>query len=489
MRALCHLVLVFCLVVLFVPRSSAEWNDEIFSRNPAQPLQRSALFLRISDGQVIYQENADKLLIPASVTKIMTAAAALCKFSPSYQFKTEVSYSGARKDQTIYGDLIIKGSGDPFLTNEKVWQLAADLRHMGLRIVRGNIVIDNTLFVDETRDHSRLSGLTQSTHAYDAPISAFGLNFNTLALAIAPGPKIGQKALVGLDPYDIPSLSILNNIRTVATSAASRPQVSRLSPENDRTSVVLNGLIAIDDPVKKVYRSASDPVLTSGEQVKSFLKHEGIDIQGNVRQAAQPVPGTRPLYTMEGNDLAYIVKGLNHYSNNYIADMLVKSLGAYFGKEGSIDEGIEVIQKFLKEDVGLTVPPVLKNGSGLDSNNQISSKQLAKTLKYMHDHPDVFPEFYASLPMASRDGTMEKRFRSKESSQWSAAVRAKTGTLTEPVTVSSLAGYLYHPKHGLVAFAIIHNGIPKRPQPGLGDLHQMEDMAITRLFQQNGSGT
>jgi D-alanyl-D-alanine carboxypeptidase/D-alanyl-D-alanine-endopeptidase (penicillin-binding protein 4) len=77
---------------------------------------------------------------------------------------------------------------------------------------------------------------------------------------------------------------------------------------------------------------------------------------------------------------------------------------------------------------------------------------------------------------------MEKRFRSKDSSQWASSVRAKTGTLTEPVTVSSLAGYLYHPKHGLVAFAIIHNGVPKKTQPDLNELHQMEDRAITRLF-------
>ena len=457
--------------------------EELFPHGHSAALLRSALFLRIRDGQILYEADAAKPLIPASVTKIMTAAAALGKFSPSYQFKTELYYSGIRKDQTIHGDLIVKGSGDPFLTNEKIWQLAADLRHMGLRVIRGNIVIDNRLFVDETRDHSRLSGLTHSTHAYDAPISAFGLNFNTLAVAIAPGAKIGQKALIGMDPYDIPNVSIVNNIRTVAASGSGKPQVSRLSPENDRATIVLNGMIAIDDPLKKVYRSASDPVWSSGEQLKSFLKREGIEVQGEIRESSPAPQQMKLLYTLEGNDLAYIVKGLNRYSNNFIADMLVKSLGAYFGKEGSISQGIEVIQKFLKEEVGLAELPILKNGSGLDYKNQISAEMLVKTLKYMHNHPDVFPEFYASLPMAARDGTMEKRFHAKDASVWASAVRAKTGTLTEPVTVSSLAGYLYHPKHGLVAFAIIHNGMAKKPQPDLGELHQIEDMAITNLFK------
>ena len=480
-----HLVIAVCLLFFVSSRATADNEQsaqELFTRNPSQALLRSALFLRIRDGQILYQADADKALTPASVTKILTAATCLKKFSPSYQFKTELFYTGIKKDQTIHGDLIVKGSGDPFLTNEKIWQLAADLRHMGLRIIRGNIVIDNSLFVDETRDNSRLSGLTHSTHAYDAPISAFGLNFNTFALAIAPNSKIGQKALIGMDPYDIPNISIINNMRTVATTTSAKPQVSRLSPQNDRATIVLDGLVSIDGPLRKVYRSTSDPVWSSGEQLKSFLKREGIDVQGKIIQSSRPLKDAKLLYTLEGNDLAYIVKGLNHYSNNFIADMLVKSLGAYFGKDGSITEGIEVIQKFLKDDVGISPSPILKNGSGLDHDNQISAAQLVKTLQYMHDHPDVFPEFYASLPMASRDGTMEKRFRSKDSSQWASSVRAKTGTLTEPVTVSSLAGYLYHPKHGLVAFAIIHNGVPKEAQPDLGELHQIEDRAITRLF-------
>ena len=94
-----------------------------------------------------------------------------------------------------------------------------------------------------------------------------------------------------------------------------------------------------------------------------------------------------------------------------------------------------------------------------------------------------FPEFLASLPAAGEEGTMEKRFKNGNERLLKGLVRAKTGTLSDPVAVASLVGYFRHAKHGLVAFAMIENGVAGKEQPGIGDLRARQDRALEKLWE------
>jgi D-alanyl-D-alanine carboxypeptidase/D-alanyl-D-alanine-endopeptidase (penicillin-binding protein 4) len=80
-------------------------------------------------------------------------------------------------------------------------------------------------------------------------------------------------------------------------------------------------------------------------------------------------------------------------------------------------------------------------------------------------------------------GTLEKRFNLSETQTLRGKVRAKTGTLSEPVSVSSLAGYVYHPVHGLLAFAILQNGIVGKKQPGIDVLREMQDRTVAGFLK------
>src|SRR5690606_38979914 len=117
--------------------------------------------------------------------------------------------------------LVVVGDGDPYIVSEKLWQLAADLDHLGIKEVEGNIVIDGRLFDGDGRDASRKSGTVHSANAYDAPVSAFGVNFNTLAVAVAPGERQGAPALANLDPVPIDGVTIRNHLKTVDGSRSS----------------------------------------------------------------------------------------------------------------------------------------------------------------------------------------------------------------------------------------------------------------------------
>ncbi|MBP9708136.1 MAG: D-alanyl-D-alanine carboxypeptidase, partial [Oligoflexales bacterium] len=197
-------------------------------------------------------------------------------------------------------------------------------------------------------------------------------------------------------------------------------------------------------------------------------------------------PHAQKLITLDGYPLTKAIEGLNIYSNNYIADMLVKSLGAASQGNrpgsGSLASGLKVIESFLQDKIGMRQSFVLKNGSGLDTGNRLSAKQIAQVLYYMANSLEIFPEFLASLPASGLTGTLEKRFDDLPNLK-NGAVRAKTGTLTSPITVASLAGYVKHNKQGLLAFVIVSNGNESKSQPSLVALRQQHERIIASYLR------
>ena len=141
--------------------------------------------------------------------------------------------------------------------------------------------------------------------------------------------------------------------------------------------------------------------------------------------------------------------------------------------------GAAFLSQFLKTRIDIKSKFTIENGSGLSLKNRLSADQLCNLLVYMQNHFEVFPEFLASLPSAGIDGTLKDRF--KNYSQLKGKVRAKTGTLTQPQSVSSLAGYLHHKTHGWVAFAIIENGQVGQKQPSIASMRNIQEKLLYNL--------
>jgi D-alanyl-D-alanine carboxypeptidase/D-alanyl-D-alanine-endopeptidase (penicillin-binding protein 4) len=464
----------------------------LLSGKGVMDVQQSVLAVRLSDGKALFEKDADKSLSPASVTKVITAAAALARFSPVRTFKTRFYSAGPRKNDRVLGDLVIVGDGDPFVISEKLWQVAADLKNLGIREFTGDVVIDNGLFDDQVRDHSRQGFAKGSHNAYDAPVTAFGVNFNTYAIAIAPSDQPGRAAHVSLDPYPLRGVVIENNVKTAKARAAKQIDVKRVGDgKANGERLVASGVIAADAPMSKVYRSVGEPVRAAGEYVKAFLKAEGVIVKGDVRQGPRPADA-QPLLELEGYEVRRIVQGLNTFSNNFIADMMVKRLGAAFPKAGSPEvagsgsygNGIATVIDFLRKDVGLKGEFTLLNGSGLDTGNRLTARQVTEVLAYMERRMDLFPDFVASFPATGWDGTLKKRFGKGDAQDFKGMIRAKTGTLTEPITVAGLAGYFRHPKHGLVAFCILENGKSGEVQPAVTDLRDRQDEVLVAMLSE-----
>jgi D-alanyl-D-alanine carboxypeptidase/D-alanyl-D-alanine-endopeptidase (penicillin-binding protein 4) len=475
-------------LVNFGDIAQAELNRSKLSNRLASTklAEHGVIFTRLSDGKVLYEQSADSLLSPASVTKVITSAAALSYFGPAFTFKTPIYYTGKVDNHILQGDLYIKGNGDPFIISEILWQTAVDLRHLGIKEIRGSIIIDNQLFDGEVRDESRLNGTQKSTHAYDAPVSSFAVNFNTVAVATAPS-SLGHLALTGTTPFALKHVKLTSKTRTVKGNQSAGVSLSRNTTADGGISLASSGVIGVDATIKKIYRSVGDPSVAAGDYFVSFLNDAGIRTSGRTRTGKTP-NNAALLYEINGLEMRRIAQGLNTFSNNFIADMLTKRLGAAFGnstipdlpESGTLASGMKILANFLKSDVGIPGEFKLLNGSGLSTENRLSARQISLVLSWMESRGELFPDFIASLPANGWDGTLKKRM--KKSDDLVGQIHAKSGTLTEPITVAALAGYFRHPREGWTSFVMISNGKEGQSQPGLQDLRNLQDDVLKGFF-------
>lgn len=415
----------------------------------------------VASNKLLVAHNPDQLLIPASLTKLVTTAAVLDKWGSTHSFVTRVMHSGQRRGNTIKGNLVMVGAGDPYLVSEKMWDFASQVKNLGINRVEGQILIDNGLFpakVDQVT--------ATSTNAYDAPVTAFGINFNTVTISVLPGTQIGKPAKVTLFPFALDSVQIHNRVVTVANGKGSRVEAVRTRGRSS-IKIIVSGRIAIDrrQPLT-LYRSINEPQRVASDYVRNFLRQHDVQVLGKKLYAHRRLT---PLTTIKGYPLNYIVKGLNTFSNNYIADVLLKKLVP--SGNGSV-----YLQDYLQQQVGIRSKFVLRDGSGLNPDNKLTARQLTTLLTHVAQRMDLFPDFIASLPASGLEGTVSERL-----ADYRGLIRLKTATLSSPFSVSGLAGYYLSTRHGLVAFAILANGRPDRSQPTIVNLRQQQDRLLTYL--------
>jgi D-alanyl-D-alanine carboxypeptidase/D-alanyl-D-alanine-endopeptidase (penicillin-binding protein 4) len=214
--------------------------------------------------------------------------------------------------------------------------------------------------------------------------------------------------------------------------------------------VVVSGVAAAGGTGETVYRSVLDPVAYASSVLRMQLEANGIAVNGAPRRAVVP-ESAAPILTFDGRSMAQIVRLFLKYSNNAIAEGLVKALGARAtGDKGSWRNGVPAMRGALAA-VGLSTEGMtIVDGSGLSYDNRVSPRQMAAALRLAGSSFRFGPEFVASLPIAAGDGTLEKR-----AAEAAGAVRAKTGLLTR---VTALSGFAELADGTQVVFSLIANG-------------------------------
>jgi D-alanyl-D-alanine carboxypeptidase/D-alanyl-D-alanine-endopeptidase (penicillin-binding protein 4) len=439
--------------------------DDILERSALSKARVGLQVTRLEDGRVVFAHNADDLLNPASNVKLFTTAAALVKLGPNYRFDTEFLVDRSRERRSrppadageVRGNLYVRGKADPSVNSEKLWGIAGDLRYAGLRSVEGDLVLDDTYFDDERVG----PGFDQekSDRAYMAPAGALSLNSNAVGIHVLPGAEPGEPARVELSPHC--DYFIVENHATTAKPSSYRRLYASSLPAGEKQRIVVVGSIPSRAGAAEIWKKIDNPTFYFGQTLKALLEQRGIKIRGRVRRGAVPAEGATAFLLHQSDTLDLVLKRVNKSSSNFMAEQLVKVLGAEeTGEPGSWAAGVSVIEEFLESEVGIPIGTyVMKNGSGLNDTNRFSAAQIARLLRFMWHRFPLAPEYLSSLGIAGKDGTIHYRM---EGTDAVGRLRAKTGTLEN---ASALSGYVEAVSGERFAFAMMANDFPGRVSP------------------------
>ena len=420
---------------------------------------RLGLYIRsVSTAQTLYSHNAATRRIPASNVKIFTAAAALARLGPDYRFATDFYAKGKVRGGVLRGDLYLKGYGDPHFVHEKMRDLVRRLKLRGVRRIEGDLVADDTFFDD--KKHGRGWRVGRSIRPYLAPHGALSMNFGQANVLVAPGDRVGVPALVNLEP---PSLALRLKARVKTSRRSLNIRLGRMRSKG-KDVVIVNGLFPAGNRMKRYRVPVTDPTGFTAGAVAVEFERQGIALMGKIRRAATP-PDAKLLARNLSPQLSEVVRGLNKFSNNFVAEQVLKTMGAEtHGAPGTAEKGLRVVRDFLIS-TGVSAKEIaLADGSGLSRMNRSSPRALATLLEAAHNDFRLRPEFMSSLAVFGVDGTVKKRRRRGVDSR---RVRVKTGVLNG---VRAFSGYAAAGNGEILAFSVLMNGNACRPKGFTGEL-------------------
>jgi D-alanyl-D-alanine carboxypeptidase/D-alanyl-D-alanine-endopeptidase (penicillin-binding protein 4) len=195
--------------------------------------------------------------------------------------------------------------------------------------------------------------------------------------------------------------------------------------------------------------TSHDPALAAAQLFRALLVHAGVRVGGG---AAHGTAGDSavPLAAIDSPPLYRLVRWMDQESDNFVAEMLLKQLGAVQGTRGTTAVGVGVVTGLLVQ-AGVPMDGVrVVDGSGLSLLDRMTANALVALLAAMWNDPGVRPELLAALPVAGRTGTLDDRMRRGPAT---GVVRAKTGTTSNASALSGFVGDRY-------VFSVLQNGWP-----------------------------
>jgi len=363
------------------------------------------LAVTLPDRAVLVSRNAHDTFAPASVTKLFTTAAALWKLGSHYVWRTPIAYRGTKREGHITGDLWILGRGAPDLVEERLWIAAQWLAEDGLTQIDGDIVVDDRYFAGE-RYGQGWPGGRQVTEAYHAPISALMANY------------AAQRGDEGWDAVADPPMHF----------------GARFAELLDQAGVRVRGTVRRPD--------AAELDLVPGP-----------DFRGRaVGRESVPTPLVS-MYDIASEPLGRLVMDVNKFSNNVMAETVLRTLGAIeYGAPGTDTKGLAVVTEFLQGQLGVASNSYVQaDGSGLSPQNRFTPTQIVNLLEYAERDFHVGPELLSSLKISGLDGWSPAPFKY---APLKGELRVKSGHIRG---VNTLSGFLHTEHDRLIVFAFMIN--------------------------------
>lgn len=412
-----------------------------------------AMVISLSRGDTLFAVNPDKPYVPASTMKLFTTALALDRLGAEHTFSTDVLRDGLMdKDGVVHGNLIIRGDGDPALSQRFVHggpsapmdMLAGLTSSAGVTKVTGDLIADASAFESRNIPEGWLTRYAGS--AYAAPFSALSLNENIVVVSITPG-ETGGDATVALEPATR-GMTVTNTVRTVAGTGV---RVSSRRVSDDK--VIVSGTIGNRAGQRRYQLVVGDPVTFTAGAYRAALEAKGITIGGNIR-VGPTTPQATIVSSMPSPPLSRLVSLMNRESINHYAEMLWRDAarGPQRNLVGSAQTADSTLQQFLMKQVGVTPGAVVAtDGSGLSVLDRVTPRAMVQLLSHANT-ASWSSAFHASLPVAGESELLRHRMKSTPAQ---GNLHAKTGTTN---AVIGLAGYVTAENGEIMAFSFLYNG-------------------------------
>ena len=404
---------------------------------------------------------AERPVNPASLTKLVTTYAALDILGPSWTWDTPVWLHGTLQhpgpDGVLDGDLVIQGRGDPTLVLERIWLLLRHVRQLGVREIHGDIVLDRGAFEVADAEPGAFDG--EPLRPYNVGADALLLNYKSLQLTFTPEAAQGRASVASEPP--------LAGVRVDASVALSDAPCAdwhaALHPDwSDPGRVRFAGSFPASCGEKLWSVAYAEPKTYNARVLAGLWAELGGVLSGAVRDGV--APASAPSFEVASPPLADVVREINKFSNNVMAQQLFLTLGLMQRGAGTPENAREVLRQWLAERLGAAAEATrLDNGSGLSRETRLSAQVFARLLQQVWASP-VMPELIASLPVSGVDGTLRR------SQAPLGRAHLKTGSLRD---VAGVAGYVLGAsgrRH--VVVAIINHPNANAARPALDALVQ-----------------
>jgi D-alanyl-D-alanine carboxypeptidase/D-alanyl-D-alanine-endopeptidase (penicillin-binding protein 4) len=412
-------------------------------------------------GEVLFERNANKLMMPASNMKILTLAATAERLGWDHTFTTTLETHAPIENGVLRGDLFIRGSGDPTISardkrSETVFdEWAATLRQLGITSVEGRIIGDDQAFDDEGVGPGWSWDYLEA--GYAAPSGALQFNDNAAGLVIAPGSSAGDPGIVEITPGS--GLTIVNRVLTRERASDEARSAIDVRRRIDAPVIEVSGSIPVGAPPVNRTVAVLNPTLFLAQNVKDALAARGIPVTGDAADiddvgdthTGDGAPERRLLLTTTSPPLLEIATVLMKVSQNQYAETFLKALGAADGSLGTTAAGRRAAAEIFTSWGISPEAFVISDGSGLSRYNYVAPATITSILARLHEDPRHREPFIATLPIAGKDGTIASRMR-RSLAEGNAV--AKTGSIAN---TRALSGYVKTRDGETLAFAIIAN--------------------------------
>ncbi|WP_457858312.1 D-alanyl-D-alanine carboxypeptidase/D-alanyl-D-alanine-endopeptidase [Psychrobacter pulmonis] len=465
------------------PAKNPTKNESSKNNNDKSTAHNAAINISFSP---LLSHQADIARTPASTMKLVPSFIALDTLGADFVWHTRVYHTGIIMGDTLYGDLIIQGSGDPKMTHERLQQLLYKVQTAGIRHINGDIIVDSSVFKNVTKDPAAFDN--SPLRPYNASPDGFLVNFSSVG--IQSYPLDNTRAQLTYTPqladYQLPSII---NMRS-ATCGQARYSIA---PQWQPAQLTLNSNLPDSCGEHAFYVAYPDAKDFAARVIASKWQTLGNTLSGKVITQETPYHANKianrqkksphglaaiamsplPIVSYPSLNLKQQIYDINHFSNNVMTEQVALSIGAYktdvnkndthqesvnkqgtdtdktinnqaislyqFGQPTATDypQALQSINQWWQTNL-TSPPPHLTNGSGLCRDCSISAANLSELLTYAYNQPS-FDTYVSSLGIAGVSGTISAHSDRLPKSQAIGRAWIKTGTLNN---VTSMAGYV-----------------------------------------------